>query len=445
MTHPFPPSIRPQQAARLLRDRDGGLWIGTTAGGLAHIHQGMTDVFAQLDGLSGNRIGAIFEDREGNIWVATTDGLDRFRDVTVASFSVSQGLSNEAIASVLTSRDGSVWLGTFDGLNRWTDGQVTVYRERSAPAMLGSGSRASREVREVTGRDMPAGDVQSIFQDRRGRVWVSTRRGVGYLENDRFVPLNGLPGSLTRAIVEDTRGTLWIANAESGLFRVSPDADHVEQIPLAKLTQRNSVTALAADPLQRGLWIGFFRGGIARFADGQLRESYAAADGLAEGRVSTLQPGRDGTLWVATDGGLSRLKDGRVATLTSKNGLPCDAVGWIIEDDDHSTWLGMPCGLVRIARDEMEAWVAANDRGDGNAKRQVQATVFDNTDGVRLYPTYNYYTAPVAKASDGKLWFISQDGVSVVDPRHLPFNSLPPPVHVEQVIADRQTYDATSN
>ena len=34
------------------------------------------------------------------------------------------------------------------------------------------------------------------------------------------------------------------------------------------------------------------------------------------------------------------------------------------------------------------------------------------------------------------------DGVSVLDPRHLPINTLPPPVHIEQVTADRKTYDA---
>jgi signal transduction histidine kinase len=37
------------------------------------------------------------------------------------------------------------------------------------------------------------------------------------------------------------------------------------------------------------------------------------------------------------------------------------------------------------------------------------------------------------------------DGISVVNPRHLPINKLPPPVHVEQVIADRKTYEASSN
>jgi len=38
------------------------------------------------------------------------------------------------------------------------------------------------------------------------------------------------------------------------------------------------------------------------------------------------------------------------------------------------------------------------------------------------------------------LWFLPGDGVSVIDPRHIPFNKLPPPVHIEQVIADGKTY-----
>ena len=41
---------------RLLRDRDGGLWIGTVERGLIHIHHGRTDVFTQSDGLSGDVI-----------------------------------------------------------------------------------------------------------------------------------------------------------------------------------------------------------------------------------------------------------------------------------------------------------------------------------------------------------------------------------------------------
>jgi ligand-binding sensor domain-containing protein len=71
IAYPLPPSIREFQSLQVLRDRDGGLWIGTSGGGLAHVHQGRTDVFSQADGLSGNDVHALFEDSEGSIWVDT--------------------------------------------------------------------------------------------------------------------------------------------------------------------------------------------------------------------------------------------------------------------------------------------------------------------------------------------------------------------------------------
>jgi hypothetical protein len=48
------------------------------------------------------------------------------------------------------------------------------------------------------------------------------------------------------SITEDSAGNLWIAKKELGL-------------------------ALAVDLVRRGLWIGFYRGGIAYFDDGQIR------------------------------------------------------------------------------------------------------------------------------------------------------------------------------
>ena len=73
-------------------------------------------------------------------------------------------------------------------------------------------------------------------------------------------------------------------------------------------------------------------------------------------------------------------------------------------------------------------------------KRTIQITVFDSFDGVRSHAFASGYTPHVTKSPDGKLWFLARDGVSVIDPRHIPFNNLPPPVHVEQFTADRKTY-----
>jgi signal transduction histidine kinase/ligand-binding sensor domain-containing protein len=415
--YPFPETVRQFQAESLLRDREGGLWIGTAGGGLVHVHRGRTDVFRQSDGLSGDTVSRLFEDREGSIWVTTVNGLDRFRDVAVPTFSVNQGLSNATVGTALAAKDGSVWFSTFDSVNRWRNGQFTVYRERLGRAMAG--------VHEITGTGAPDYGLTSLFQDVRGRIWIATRTGIGYLDNDRFIAINDLPGGQVSSIAEDSGGNLWFAYQNAGLFRLSPD-NEVQRIPWAALGNQDFALALAADTLQGGLWLGFSKGGVSYFTNNQVRASFAAADGLGAGSVADLRLDPDGTLWAATEGGLSRLKNGRVATLTRKSGLPCDTVQWILEDDGHSFWLNTACGLVRIARSDLDAWAS-------DPSHTTKAMVFDSSDGVRSRASLGGYTPHAAKSLDGRLWFAGLDGINVVDPRHLPYNKLPPPVHVETV------------
>ena len=434
MAYPFPPALQQIQAHKVLRDRDGGLWIGTSGWGLLHLHGGRTDVFTQNDGLSGDLVHALFEDRERNVWVATSNGLDRFRDSAVATFSMNQGLSNDTVTSVLAAADGSIWIGTLAGLNRWNHGQVTIYRERSGPTRPG--------VREVVGPGLPDLGVHALFQDDRGRIWLSTRRGVGYLENDRLISIDGVPGGNFNAIAEDSGGNVWIANNTAGLLRVSASHE-IQQIPWARLGSHGTAIPVVTDRARGGLWMGFVDGGVVHLVDDEIQESYTTADALGEGVVNRLQFDRDGTLWAATEGGLSRLKNGRVATLTSKNGLPCDGAHWVAEDNGQNVWMLTPCGLLRIARSELDAWAAAADT-DRATTRTVHAMVFDSSDGVRITVNTSTYNPQAARSADGTLWFATTAGVSVVDPEHLPFNGLPPPVHVERITVDRTTYDATA-
>ena len=313
---------------KLLRDRDGGLWIGTHDRGLIHVHQGRTDVLTKSDGLSGDISASIFEDREGNVWVATVGGLDRFREFPVTTVSKKQGLSSDATNSVLAATDGSIWVATHDGLTRWKNGQTTIFRKASG---------------------LPDDVVKSLYQDDRGRIWVFTGHGLAYFEDGRFVAVNGVPSEEVNSITGDQAGNLWLSG-NKGLSRLL-DGRLVEHFPWSALGRRQQAKVVSD---QGGVWLAFWQdGGVLYFKDGQVRASYAAADGLGKGHVPGLQLDRDGALWAATEeGGLSRIKDGRVTTLTSKNGLPCDTIHWTIEDDDRSFWLDTACGLVRIARSE---------------------------------------------------------------------------------------------
>src|ERR1700733_8558334 len=183
---------------------------------------------------------------------------------------------------------------------------------------------------------LPDDELFSLFEDDRGRIWVSTRRGVAYFENGRFISVSGVPAGEVYSIAGDHAGNIWLSH-DQGLVHLL-GGRVIERIPWARLGLNDAASTLFPDPGRGGLWLGF-RGGVAYFKNGQVRASYAAADGLGRGRVKGLQLDQDGTLWAATEGGLSRVKSGRVATLTSKSGLPCDTVHWVMEDDAHSFWL----------------------------------------------------------------------------------------------------------
>ena len=396
---------------KLLRDRDGGLWIGTHQRGLIHIHDGRTDVFTKSDGLSGDITCSLFEDREGNVWFASSRGLDRFREIPITTISTKQGLSSDYTTSLIAGADGSTWVGTHDGLTRWRNGQTIVFRK---------------------GTGLPNDFVQSLFEDKRGRVWASfSGHALSYFKDGRFVDLPGVPREEVNAIAGDDEGNLWLsANKSLSYIR---DGHLVESFPWSVMGRHQQ--AMAVVPDQGGIWLGFWLdGGVLYFKDGRVRASYTPAEGLGKGAVGRIQFDRDGALWAATqEGGLSRIKDGRVATLTTKNGLPCDTVHWSIEDDDRSLWLYMACGLVRITRSELDAWIA-------DPKRRIETTLWDAADGVTLTAGPTYYNPLVARCTDGKLWFVTADGIGVVDPHHLAFNKVPPSVHIEQIVADQKIY-----
>src|SRR5262249_20492063 len=156
-----------------------------------------------------------------------------------------------------------------------------------------------------------------------------------------------------------------------------PDGNDVEHIPQATFGRQGLIVAAAADTNRQGVWLGFINGGLIFFAEGRVQASYGALQGLGAGAVRQLLFDRDAAIWAATEGGLSRIKDGHVATLTRQNGLPCDTILSLVQDEARALWLVTSCGVVRISRDEIDRWV---DKGGS-----VRPTSFDDTDGVRTY------------------------------------------------------------
>jgi signal transduction histidine kinase/ligand-binding sensor domain-containing protein len=400
--------IEPTHARALLKDKEGDLWVGTVGQGIIHIHQGRTDRFTTLDGLSSNSIVQLFQDREGNVWAGTSRGLDKFTKPAVPNITSKQGLSVDYVNSVLIDRGNVLWVGTRSGLFSLVDG---------------------RWIKSTV--KFPNDFVTSLFETSKERMLVATdaEKGMVWFDGNKVHRFRAGDGDVF-GVAQDNRGDLWVASHALGLLHFGGDGNLIESFDKAMLGKLN--VAIAFDSKREGFWLTSNLGGLGFFKDGKVAERYGAKDGLGEGIIRDPQVDNDGGVWVGTRVGLAHLKDGKISVLGRKNGLPCDAVHWMRRGRDHNVWLYTECGLVAFSETDLSTWTAE----PSHAVTIVH--YLDNTDGVESVAYNGWYTPQTAKTSDGRILFATATGLSILDPSNLNQNSLPPPVHIEGVTADER-------
>src|SRR5262249_4622578 len=169
-------------------------------------------------------------------------------------------------------------------------------------------------------------------------------------------------------------------------------------------------------------------GGVNRLRDGALM-ALTTRDGLPDDVVLALYEDADGVLWIGTRSGLARLKGGRLVPLAGREGLFDHEVYQILEDDQGDLWMSSEHGIVRVSKSEL------NDRAEGGSAR-VTFVEYGKGDGLGKAERRGGGQPAGIRARDGRLWFPTIAGVAVVDPKRLEANRRPPPVRVENVLAD---------
>jgi signal transduction histidine kinase/ligand-binding sensor domain-containing protein len=407
---PLPGSLADVQIRALRVDREGSLWLGTRAQGLIRMYRGGIERFSNADGLSEDTVHCLFEDREGNMWVGTDGGLDRFRRYAVTKVTRRDGISPGIVGSVFASRDGGLWIGTSAGLNRFSNGKIVAYHEADG---------------------LPSDGINSLFEQQSGRVWVMTNAGLAFSDGDRFHPVklpDGQKISGVGAVVEDRTHDLWFSVVDTGLVRLR-DTRIAEIIPWARFGTEFAM-ALELDHHGEGLWLGFGDGRVAHYSAAGIRWYRAGS-----GAVMDLHQLADGSLWIGTRQGLRVLRGATEDGSRIVNGLPCEKIRALEEDDRGGLWLQADCGLILIPQPEIVRWSAAPNVS-------VRARLFDAGDGVRLRLSSTGYFRRATKTTDGRLWFASEDRVAMVDPSHLPENLLPPTVKIEEITTEASRYPA---
>ena len=403
---PRPPAIKAALAGHsyrtILFDRDGALWGATYSAGIFRIARPQAlytggapveESFTAKDGLSSDRAQAILEDREGNLWVGTSAGLDRFRPANIRP--AADVPPHSPYGYVLTgTRDGTVYVADSDSLWR-----------------IASGGKA---VRVLEGLSNP----QALCEDREGALWVKTGDAL----------LRGAAGRFERMPIPDKRrpaldclvtsdGRLWFSRVRGGLMRYEEGAwiDALWELD----GTAPKIPAMIEAP-GGGLLLYARSQGLMHADLPATRMLWKHTD-IPGNEITVLHPvGQD--VIVASLGGVARLHAGKV-TLLKRRDAWLQGITGIAESRDGHIWLQSRAGIARVPRD---AFLRSFD--DPTQALDVELLDFD--DGLRAPPAPGYARNSALEGGDGRLWFLTTDGVAQIQPTHLVRNPVPPPVRI---------------
>ncbi len=410
-----PPGI----VTSLLRDRAGNLWVGTQ-GGLSRFVDGVFYENKEPGGASYG-IYTLFEDREGNVWVGSEEGLARLNPKPFVTYTKQAGLTENATTSVYAGGDGSMWVGTWGGgLDRLKDGKVSAYARSNG---------------------LSSDFVVALMEAHDSTLWVGTAYATGSPSTNYTPGLNRIKagqisddnpvavtiGSVISSLLEDRDGYVWLGS-HNGLFRISPGAKSAEPI-LVGLTN-HTINALC-ESRAGGLWIAT-DAGLWRW-NGQRMVEAITRDRNFRSAVLSLHEDNDGILWIGTlREGIGRLENGNLTTFSTEQGLADDSIDAIMEDEHRNLWFNSGKGIFRAEKNQFAELAHGG-------KTSLNCISYGKADGVLGSGQSQDITQPAAcRDAQGHLWFRTTQGVVAIDPNDIVRNVLPPPVAIENIIADRK-------
>ena len=350
----------------LVEDRDGRLWVGSNAGlivsdrPLRDYAPGERAHFvSEIDGtplaetvINRNRLAV---DLDGRVWAGTSsngiiryrvhveDGRTRVACDTVGTDAHGDG-RNATVRALVARRDGTVCAGIGGG------GVLVFGREDGAPTFLS----------EAHG--LPAQNVNALHETGAGVLWGGCRNGLLWRLDEsgalpRAVPVSQHLESNVVSIRATSDATLWVASEGSGMLRIDPL--HPEDAAL--ITRSNGLLSDNVHDIMQDtegtLWIAQ-SGGVSKLRSNYgAFLTYTAASRAGEEPVLPSQAvnviippslaANRPELWLGTaEGGIVCIRDHRpVATIDATNGLRNNWVNGLVFDDAGRLWAGTSSGI----------------------------------------------------------------------------------------------------
>jgi ligand-binding sensor domain-containing protein/signal transduction histidine kinase len=319
--------------------------------------------YTVADGLASDRINNIVTDSRGFLWFCTPEGLSRFDGYHFVTYGVDAGLPDSAVITLQESKSGDRWIATAKGLSRLAANEngsrfksFNLGGEGASPIVALVESRSGKmwaatetELFEWTDaldfrrHDLPTSSQNSITalaEDSGRHLWVGREHGIAVLGDhdvtESFTSKDGLPGEWVEKLLSDSRGGMWAA-LRGGLVRFVKNAQAqwvIERVFTESLVGSDVKTI--AEASNGTLWVGTTRGiSRLRWENGRevVIENLNRSQGLSDRTIRTLAEDEAGNMWAGTaSAGVMRIGHMGFTTYNEQDGLRSDRVWSVLED-----------------------------------------------------------------------------------------------------------------
>ncbi len=367
------PFVLPRQGVNAVADILGGVYIGDRLDNL-YIHaDGKVERLTERNGLISKGVTDILVDREETTWFTCLRGATQLLGRGYSTWDSRAGLLVDEVSSVVRCSDGNLWLGHPGGITVLGDDEHTIpfgpdHPGARATQMLEdhggqvwiAADRGGLACIEVDGSlhwfpspDGKGGSVYALLIDRDYRFWTGTAKGLYVREGNetRNIRLDFVETeeTMVRRLYEASDGSIWVASAYEGVYRVAPD-ETIQRFHEPGDAPANNTYELHEEIDGRMLVAS--AAGVREAVDGRLPYYDGLKPSVTE-PVYAIMRSSDGVLWMGTGRGVLHEMDGILARSHGVHGLLGSEVNRdaLIEDADGYIWIGTDKGLSRYDSD----------------------------------------------------------------------------------------------
>lgn len=333
---------------------------------------------------------------------------------------------------------------------KWSEQQKQAYEQKleqeQAPKQDKDQAKDKVEDPYFNGNDKlvsssgPGTITRNILQDKTGNIWLATWEGIVRYDGKSFINLTnklGLKRYRAFSLLEDRTGVIWIGTIGAGLYRYDANAATGDQSGFTNLTTENGLVhndiQCLYEDRKGNIWIGT-RDGLSCY-DGKTFRNFSTADGIPNADINGIIEDASGKLWFGSRGEAFTFDGKNFTQLMRMGGAPFINVRMVIRDRKDNIWLGGKDGLWWTngntffqVHDHFTGYIFEDSKGNLWTSRSLPKHIYEMAmyrHSVLLLPSSLEQTQQIANPrgqvfgitedSDGNIWFGTENGAGRYD------------------------------